>query len=65
MSFIENSKYYRKNKTVFRKEENRDLAVVTCKSLIGAALTVRQLIHTDGGRKGDWRKHVNHVAKSS
>ena len=55
------SKYYRKDRTVFRKEKNRDLEVVTCKSLIGAALTVRQLIHTEGGRRGDWRKYVNHA----
>ena len=65
MSFIENARYYRIGKAVWRREKNGDLEVCGCKSLIGAALTVRQLIQTQGGKKGDWRKYVNYVAKSS
>lgn len=53
-------KYYRKDKTVYSRENNRDLPIVTCQSLLGAALTVRQLVLTDGGKKGDWRKYIKY-----
>tara|TARA_R110000787_G_scaffold224076_2_gene332318 strand:+ start:218 stop:430 length:213 start_codon:yes stop_codon:yes gene_type:complete len=53
--------YYRVNRTVYATAPDftRDIAVVTCDTLLGAGLTIRQLIITDGGRLGDWRKYVN------
>jgi len=52
------NKYYRKEKTVYRRGENRDVPIATCRSVFGAALTVRQLTQTNGGKKGDWRKYL-------
>ena len=48
--------YYRVGKTVFWKGPRRTIPVVTCEDTVKAALTVRALQRTDGGRTGEWRK---------
>lgn len=52
--------YYRKGRQVFaRTPDGCSRRIVTTTTRVAAALTVRRLYATDGGKKGDWRIFLN------
>jgi|14BtaG_2_1085337.scaffolds.fasta_scaffold11703_4 hypothetical protein len=55
--------YYRKGRVIFARTIGpqgvpRDRRLVTARSNVAAALTLRALRASDAGHKGDWRKYL-------
>jgi hypothetical protein len=60
--------YYRKGRVIFARTIGphgvpRDRRLATARGNFAAALTLRALRASDGGRKGDWRKYLNYTAE--
>jgi hypothetical protein len=59
--------YYRRGRVIFQRVEGphgvpMSRRIATARTRFAAALTVRALIATEGGIKGDWRKYLDYEA---
>ena len=58
-----NTHYYRRGRVIFERVAPGDVRpIARARSRFAAALTVRALIATEGGIKGDWRKYLDYEA---